>query len=53
MVCFRFSIYFLKNKSRIGNKPFMYELSKIESFDINDIYEFKVAEQFHKLNLKI
>ena len=44
---------FLKNKSRIGNKPFMYELSKIESFDINDIYEFKVAEQFHKLNLKI
>ena len=40
---------FLKNKSRIGNKPYMYELSKIESFDINDIYEFKIAEQFHKL----
>src|SRR5210317_891874 len=27
---------FLKNKSRIGNKPFMYELGKIESLDIND-----------------
>lgn len=44
---------FLKNKSRIGKRPFMYELSKIESFDINDIYEFKIAEQFHKLDLKI
>lgn len=44
---------FLKNKSRIGKKPFMYELSKIESFDINDIYEFKIAEQFHKLDLKL
>lgn len=44
---------FLKNKSRIGKKPFMYELSKIESLDINDIYEFKIAEQFHKLDLKI
>ena len=43
---------FFKNKSRIGNKPFMYELSKIESFDINDIYEFKIAEQFHKLDIK-
>ena len=31
----------------------MYELSKIESFDINDIYEFKIAEQFHKLDLKL
>jgi N-acylneuraminate cytidylyltransferase len=44
---------FLKNKSRIGNKPFMYELGKIESLDINDIYEFRVAEQFHKLDLNI
>ena len=44
---------FLKNKSRIGNRPFLFELSKIESLDINDIYEFKVAEQFHKLNLNI
>ena len=43
---------FYKNKSRIGKKPYMYELSKIESFDINDIYEFKIAEQFHKLDLK-
>ena len=42
---------FLKIKNRIGNNPKMFEMSKIESFDIDDMDDFKLAEALQK-NLK-
>ena len=42
---------FLKIKNRIGNNPKMFEMSKIESFDIDDMDDFKLAEALYK-NLK-
>ena len=42
---------FLKIKNRIGENPKMFEMSKIESFDIDDLDDFKLAEALHK-NLK-
>ena len=39
---------FLKIKNRIGKNPKMFEMSKIESFDIDDLDDFKLAEALHK-----
>lgn len=40
---------FLNNDSRIGVKPFMYEIDKIESTDIDEPEDFIIAEALHKL----
>jgi CMP-N-acetylneuraminic acid synthetase len=40
---------FLNNDSRIGAKPFMYEIDKIESIDIDEPEDFVIAEVLHKL----
>ena len=40
---------FLNNESRIGAKPFMYEIDKIESTDIDEPQDFIIAEALHKL----
>ncbi len=36
-----------KNK-RIGLKPLMFEIDKIEAIDIDDLCDFKIAESLHK-----
>jgi CMP-N-acetylneuraminic acid synthetase len=40
---------FIKNDSRIGNSPFMFEIDKIESTDIDEPEDFIIAEALHKL----
>ena len=40
---------FLNNDSRIGSKPFMFEIDKIESIDIDEPQDFIIAEALHKL----
>lgn len=40
---------FLKNESRIGSKPFMFEIDKIESTDIDEPEDFIIAAALHKL----
>ncbi len=40
---------FLTNEGRIGLKPFMYEIDKIESIDIDDPQDFVIAEALYKL----
>ena len=40
---------FLNNESRIGKRPFMYEIDKIESTDIDEPEDFIIAEALHKL----
>ena len=40
---------FLNNESRIGKNPFMYEIDKIESTDIDEPEDFIIAEALHKL----
>ena len=40
---------FLNNESRIGSVPFMYEIDKIESIDIDEPEDFIIAEALHKL----
>ena len=44
-------IKFLKIKNRIGSNPKIFEMSKIESFDIDDMDDFYIAESLQK-NLK-
>lgn len=39
---------FMKNKSRIGSNPFMYEINKIEATDIDEPEDFKIAEILHR-----
>lgn len=36
------------NNKRIGLKPFMYEIDKIESMDIDEPEDFKIAEIIHR-----
>jgi CMP-N-acetylneuraminic acid synthetase len=40
---------FLSNSSRIGFRPFMYEIDKIESIDIDDKDDFIIAEAIFNL----
>lgn len=40
---------FEKAQGRIGNKPFMFEINKIESIDIDEPEDFIIAEAVHKL----
>ena len=40
---------FLVNDSRIGAKPYMFLLNKIESVDIDDPEDFIIAESLHKI----
>ena len=40
---------FLNNESRIGENPFMYEIDKIESTDIDEPEDFIIAEALYKL----
>ena len=37
-------IMWINKKTLIGSKPYFYELSEIEGFDINTPFEFKFAE---------
>ncbi len=39
---------FLKIKNRIGTNPRMFEINKVESFDIDDMEDFKIAESLRK-----
>ena len=39
---------FHENNGRIGKNPLMFETNKIESIDIDDINDFKIAELIHK-----
>lgn len=40
---------FYNNESRIGKKPFMYEIDKIEAVDIDEPQDFIIAEALYKL----
>jgi CMP-N-acetylneuraminic acid synthetase len=40
---------FKNNESRIGSSPFMYEIDKVESIDIDEPEDFIIAEALHKL----
>ena len=40
--------HFLKIKNRIGTNPRMFEINKVESFDIDDMEDFKIAESLQK-----
>ncbi|WP_207653896.1 cytidylyltransferase domain-containing protein [Clostridium sp. BSD9I1] len=40
---------FIKNKQRIGKKPYMYELDKYEAIDIDDESDFILAEALYNL----
>lgn len=40
---------FTNNDSRIGKNPFMYEIDKIESTDIDEYEDFIIAEALYKL----
>ncbi|WP_343329137.1 acylneuraminate cytidylyltransferase family protein [Polaribacter staleyi] len=40
---------FINNESRIGSTPFMFEIDKIESTDIDEPQDFVIAETLHKL----
>ena len=40
---------FFNNESRIGSTPFMFEIDKIESTDIDEPEDFIIAEVLHKL----
>lgn len=40
---------FFNNESRIGSHPFMFEIDKIESTDIDEPEDFVIAETLHKL----
>lgn len=40
---------FFKNESRIGKKPYMYEIDKVEAIDIDEPQDFIIAEALHKL----
>lgn len=40
---------FFNNESRIGSVPFMFEIDKIESTDIDEPEDFIIAEALHKL----
>jgi CMP-N-acetylneuraminic acid synthetase len=40
---------FMNNESRIGSTPFMFEIDKIESIDIDEPEDFIIAEALHKL----
>lgn len=40
---------FFNNNGRIGVKPFMFEIDKIESTDIDEPEDFIIAEALHKL----
>ncbi|MBN4080974.1 acylneuraminate cytidylyltransferase family protein [Caldithrix abyssi] len=39
---------FLKIKNRIGENPKMFKMNKIESFDIDDMEDFRIAESLQK-----
>jgi len=36
---------FYKNKNRIGTKPYLFEISKIEAWDIDEEEDFKIAKE--------
>lgn len=40
---------FLSNNSRIGSRPFMYEIDKVQSIDIDEIEDFMIAEAVFNL----
>lgn len=40
---------FYNNESRIGKKPYMYEIDKIEAVDIDEPQDFIIAEALYKL----
>ena len=43
----------LKNFSRIGSKPYMIKVDRIEAIDINDLDDLKFARSIFLLNKKI
>jgi len=49
--CFRRE-NFIINKSRIAQKNFFLEISEVESFDIDTDFDFKIAEEIAKKQLK-
>ncbi|WP_445757919.1 acylneuraminate cytidylyltransferase family protein [Polaribacter sp.] len=40
---------FMENNSRIGRRPYMYQIDKIESTDIDEPQDFIIAEALHSL----
>jgi len=42
-----------ENNRRIGKNPYMFEVPKDESFDIDEMIEFKIAESFHRIRNRI
>jgi len=41
---------FQKHKRRIGEKPYLFEMDKIESIDIDEETDFQIAEALYQLN---
>jgi CMP-N-acetylneuraminic acid synthetase len=44
---------FLKNKNRIGSRPYLYPINRFEAIDIDEEYDFSVAESLMKSRLKM
>lgn len=42
--------FFNNERKRIGRKPYLYEIDKIEAIDIDEPDDFIIAEQLYKLN---
>ena len=42
----------IKNRNRIGSRPFLYEIDSIQSIDIDEEIDFYLAEEIFKLNEK-
>ena len=43
---------YMKKKDRIGNKPFYFSIKEKFSIDIDDFYNFKLAEVLYKSKIK-
>ncbi len=43
---------FLKKELRIGDTPFMFEVNKLESVDIDDLFDFRIAESIMKISVE-
>lgn len=39
---------FLKKKNRIGNRPKLFEINKIEAIDIDDVHDFEIVNKILK-----
>ena len=44
--------YLIKNRNRIGIRPYLFEIDQYESIDIDELEDFEFAERFFQFKLK-